>query len=375
MADQVTVDNGEGTDYVVSTDDAGASGQVQRVKLAYSADGVATHVPADADGVLVNLGTNNDVTVSGVSTAAKQDTIIGHIDGVEALLAAIQTAVETIDNIVAGSEAQVDVITMPNVAVTQSGTWDEVGVNDSGNSLTVDAPVATPVFVRLSDGSAAITTLPVSAAALPLPSGASTEATLVTIDGRVDGLEGGVGAAADAAATVGSTGSLTAKLRLMTSQLDSIKTAVETLDNTVSGNEIQADVLTLPALPAGNNNIGDVDAVQSGTWTVQPGNTANTTAWLVKEQRATTATCTQIADSASSGQFLASTAGRLGASIQNTSSAVLYVKLGTTASVTDFSARLVQYSYYEVPYGYTGRIDGIWASDPGDGAAVITELT
>lgn len=36
------------------------------------------------------------------------------------------------------------------------------------------------------------------------------------------------------------------------------------------------------ALPAGNNNIGDVDAIQSGTWTVQPGNTANTTAWRVE---------------------------------------------------------------------------------------------
>jgi hypothetical protein len=67
------------------------------------------------------------------------------------------------------------------------------------------------------------------------------------------------GANADAAATAGSTGSIQAKLRLITSQLESIKTAVETLDNAISGSEIQADVLTLPALPAGTNNIGDVD--------------------------------------------------------------------------------------------------------------------
>lgn len=53
------------------------------------------------------------------------------------------------------------------VAVTQSGTWDEVGINDSGNSITVDAPVGTPAFVRLSDGAAAITTLPVSLASVP----------------------------------------------------------------------------------------------------------------------------------------------------------------------------------------------------------------
>lgn len=66
MADSVTVDNGGLTDYVVSSDE-GAGGHVQRVKLAYSADGSETHVTADADGVLVNLGTNNDVTIPGLT--------------------------------------------------------------------------------------------------------------------------------------------------------------------------------------------------------------------------------------------------------------------------------------------------------------------
>lgn len=47
MADQITVDNALLDDYTVSTDDAGALGQVQRVKLATSGDGEATHVPAD----------------------------------------------------------------------------------------------------------------------------------------------------------------------------------------------------------------------------------------------------------------------------------------------------------------------------------------
>lgn len=42
-----------------------------------------------------------------------------------------------------------------------------VAVTDNSGSLTVDAPVATPVFVRLSDGAAAITTLPVSLASVP----------------------------------------------------------------------------------------------------------------------------------------------------------------------------------------------------------------
>ena len=51
------------------------------------------------DGVTVNLGTNNDVTVTGT------------------------VAVSSVGG---------------TVAVTQSGTWDEVGINDSGNSITVD---------------------------------------------------------------------------------------------------------------------------------------------------------------------------------------------------------------------------------------------
>lgn len=60
-------------------------------------------------------------------------------------------------------------------AVTTVGTiTNVVHVDDNAGSLTVDAPVATPVFVRLSDGAAAIATLPVSAATLPLPTGAST---------------------------------------------------------------------------------------------------------------------------------------------------------------------------------------------------------
>lgn len=49
-----------------------------------------------------------------------------------------------------------------------------LSVDDNGGSLTVDAPVGTPVFVRLSDGAAPIATLPISAASLPLPTLAAT---------------------------------------------------------------------------------------------------------------------------------------------------------------------------------------------------------
>ena len=54
---------------------------------------------------------------SGASTLAKQDTIIGHVDGIEALLGtidadtgAIKTAVEILDNAISGNEMQVDIV-------------------------------------------------------------------------------------------------------------------------------------------------------------------------------------------------------------------------------------------------------------------------
>lgn len=134
MADGVPITAGSGT--TIATDDTGANGHVQIVKIAYSADGSSTHVSADAGGLLVNLGANNDVTVT---------------DG--------------------GSSLTVD----GTVAATQSGSWTVTAnagtgpfpVSDNSGSLTVDAPVGTPVFVRLSDGTSAVATLPVSLASVP----------------------------------------------------------------------------------------------------------------------------------------------------------------------------------------------------------------
>lgn len=79
------------------------------------------------------------------------------------------------------------------------------------------------------DGSAV--TQPISAATLPLPTGASTEATLALIKAKTDNL-----------------------------------------DVALSTRTKPADSQTIT---------GTIAATQSGTWTVQPGNTANTTAWKV----------------------------------------------------------------------------------------------
>lgn len=90
--------------------------------------------------------------------------------------------------------------------------------------------------------------------------------------------------------------------------------------------------------------------------------------------RPATSTVTSVNDSNANQTLLASNTSRAGATIQNDSSEILYVKLGTTATTTDYTVKMVAGAYYEVPYGYTGRIDGIWAANS-TGAARIDELT
>lgn len=91
---------------------------------------------------------------------------------------------------------------------------------------------------------------------------------------------------------------------------------------------------------------------------------------------ASSATVTSVSDTSSSTQLLAANSARVGWAVTNTSSAVLYVKLGSTASSTSFTKRLAQFA--DCGQGpldglYTGAIHGIWATDPNDGAAIVTE--
>ena len=92
---------------------------------------------------------------------------------------------------------------------------------------------------------------------------------------------------------------------------------------------------------------------------------------------ASTATLANVAGSASSVTLLAANAERLGATIVNDSTAILYVKFGSAATTTSYTVMLAGTAssiaaYYEVPFGYTGIITGIWAS--ATGSARVTEL-
>lgn len=83
MSDGVPITAGTGT--TIATDDTGATGHVQLVKLAYSADGSPTLITADANGLKVNASgsavpvTDNggSLTVDNSGTFAVQATVQG----------------------------------------------------------------------------------------------------------------------------------------------------------------------------------------------------------------------------------------------------------------------------------------------------------
>lgn len=289
---------------------------------------------------------------------------------------------------------------------TVTGTGGTFPVTDSGGSLTVDAPVGTPVFVRLSDGSAAISTLPVSLASVPSHAVTNAGTFVVQIDGTALTRLTSIATNTDSGAVAGNGAAATAQRVTLANDstgIVSLTTSTASIGKLASNSGVDigdVDVTSLPnvTLAAGTNTnevVGDVaeDIALAGN-PVRQGVRASAaipsamsadgdvvTPWadlngrLVTKQQCGTSTVTTVADAATSTTLLSANTARKGCSVQNDSSAVMYLKCGTTASATDYTARLVQYSYWEAPYGYTGRIDAIWATDPGDGAARISEYT
>ena len=66
--DDVTVDNGGLSDLNIATDTDASGKDIQLMKMTMSANQSRTHIPADADGLLVNLGAQNKVSVDGTAT-------------------------------------------------------------------------------------------------------------------------------------------------------------------------------------------------------------------------------------------------------------------------------------------------------------------
>lgn len=194
--------------------------------------------------------------------------------------------------------------TMANsLPVVIASNQSAIPITDNSGSITVDGTVA-----ATQSGTWNINNI---TGTVSLPTGAATESTLSTLNGKV--------------------------------------TACNTGSVTISS-----------ALPAGTNNIGDVDVA---------------TLPAVVAATYSTSAVTSVTSAATSTSILASNANRRMAIMVNDSDKNAYVKLGATASTTSFSYKLTPGQTLELPMPvYTGAIDAIWDAGP-TGSMRVTEIT
>jgi len=241
----------------------------------------------------------------------------------------------------------------------------------------------------MAEGGAPVT--PISKAGVPFPVG--TEDDPIFTDGGsggggpvtvADGADVTQGAVADAAVAAGAAGTTSAKLRRLTTDIG----AMAAVEGTTAGAAVVTDangtiqqylrglvvlfVSFLTRIPAALGAGGGLKIDGSGT--ALPVSGPMTSTEFLADLRSTAA-FTSVNSAASSTTILASNANRKGAVIVNTDANALYLDLtGGTAATTRYATALSTGEEYEVPFGLTGLITGIWAAD-GSGAALVTEFS
>lgn len=239
--------------------------------------------------------------ISGFATSAKQDTIIGHVDGVETLLGTIDADTSALAGAVAGTEVQVDIVSsalpagastaakQPALGTAGTASSDVITVQGiaSMTALKVDGsavtqPVSGTVTANLSatdnavldDIAAKLATIDADTSALAagvsteyqvdivssaLPTGASTAANQTTIIGHVDGIETLLG-------TIDTdTSNISTKIDTIAGDTTDIETAVELLDDVVKADDSAFTVGTDKVSSVGYiADEGSTDSVDEG---------------------------------------------------------------------------------------------------------------
>jgi hypothetical protein len=221
----------------------------------------------------------------GLATEAKQDTI-------EATLTAIETDADTIAGAVTGTEMQVDIVASLPAGSNNIGDVDVLsvipGVGATNLGKAIQSPQGTtdtgvPALVVRNDTLADLAgsdhdyaplqvnasgALYVEVKTSGLPSGAATEAkqdtietTLTAIETDADTIAGAVSGTemqVDVITSALPSGAATSALQTTANGiLTTIDADTGSIAGAISGTEMQVDVVA--SLPAGSNNIGDVD--------------------------------------------------------------------------------------------------------------------
>ena len=296
MADGVAITAGSGT--TVATDDTGAPGHVQLVKLAIATDGSATLIPADGtDGLLVNLGANNDVTItSGTVTTVTAVTAITNalpvganvIGGVT--IASGATSIAKAED-VASADADVGVPAMAVRKATPANTSGtdgdyemlQISAGRLWASATIDAaiPAGTNAIGKLAANSGVdigdvdVTSLPALATGSNVIGGVTIAAGATNIakaeDDASANLDVGVPAMAVRKASPANTSGTDGDYEMLqisagrlwaSATIDAaIPAGTNAIGKLAANSGVDIGDIDVTSIAAGDNNIGNVDIV------------------------------------------------------------------------------------------------------------------
>lgn len=317
-----------------STEVAGVNptGNLQPLQTNAAGSLITVPDPAGVQHVIVD----SSALPSGASTSALQTSGNSSLTSIDAKTPALGQQLAAASQPVVLTAAQITTLTpLTSVTVTQATGTNLHAVIDSG-ALTVTNATAANLLATVTQG-------PANSVAngwpVKITDGTSTAAVKAASTAAV---------AADPAQVVAlSPNNNTLANSLLVKNTDGTNTAAVKAASTAA---VAAD----PALVVA----------------ISPNNVVNTA-----ETTSATSSVTSVASSASTVSLLASNASRKNAVFYNESTAILYLKLGATASLTSYTVQIPSQGYFEMPVGkmYTGAIDGIWSA--ANGSARITELT
>lgn len=266
----------------------------------------------------------------------------------------------------------IDVASLPSVTIGTFPDNEPFNVAQLGGSAV---GATNPFFVRFTDGSAALTLHSADAdtgggtatrvfmglfgtasggPALISATGTAldvqiTDSTIaVTQSGSWTVANTGIGETTDAAATVGSTGSVTAKLRLLTTQTDEMSTKLDTIDASLSTlQNTMASILSAmnqdadkeqPSIGSGPELHAELDDVSTDVTGLDEGDAGTLRIDTLRRLRVVGADC---ADPAAVSSVVISTTSTQSELVSLTSGQIVFVCGFQLTSVADVTAQFV----------------------------------
>jgi len=407
MADNVELNAGSGGAVVATDQDVGLAHH-QYMKMEWGPDNTQTKVDTGASALPIQDG-GNSITVDNGGTFATQASQSGtwninNVSGTVSLPTGAATAAKQPALGTAGT-ASADVITVQGIASMTALKVDGSAVTQpvSASSLPLPTGASTaakqPALGTAGTASADVITVQGITSMTPLLVNASGNAVPVTdnsgsltVDNggtfAVQAAQSGTWNITNVSGTVSlPTGAATAAKQPALGTAGTASSDVITVQGIASMTALKVDgsavtqPVSLASVPSHNvTNAGTfaTQATQSGTWTVQPGNTANTTAWLVSDTPVTSGGCSNyhvVAAASTNTANIKASAGQVyGWAIFNAAAYNVYVKLHNTSGTPTAGSGVIK--TIGVPAGGGNNIDlskGI-AFGTGIGISIVKDI-